>query len=356
MKITFQLSFLMAILFLSTTAIAQSLTLPAASPYAKITQRVGITDISITYNSPAMKGREVWGKLVPYGEIWRAGANDNTVISISDDVKIEGKAIAAGEYGVHIIPNETSATVIFSTATSSWGSYTYDEKEDALRVEVTPVSVPSQEWLTFDFNDRGNDFAVARLAWGNRAIPFKIEVDVHNTVIGNFKDELRSQKRYQWESWHQAAQYCLANDINLEQGLEWVDYSINGMFRSQSNFSNLSTKAGILNKLGKTAEAKATMGEAINHPTADASGLYSYGRQLISEKNLEEALSIFQSSKERFPDHWLSDHGLARAYSAMGKFDKAIEHEMVGLERAPANSKRFLEGYMEKLKKGEDFN
>ena len=98
------------------------------------------------------------------------------------------------------------------------------------------------------------------------------------------------------------------------------------------------------------------MAEAIKHPTADASNLYSYGRQLLSEKNAKEALAIFKSSKERFPDHWLSDHGLARAYSAMGKFDKAIEHEMIGLERAPANSKKFLEDYLVKLKKGEDFN
>lgn len=356
MKFFTRLSFLFLTTLVLNNVSAQFLTMPEASQYSQITQRIGITDVTITYNSPQVKGRDIWGNLVPFGEIWRAGANSNTLIEFTHDVKIESKSIPAGKYGLHIIPTENSSTVIFSKSTTAWGSYTYDQAEDALRVDVKQQTIPNREWLTFEFNDKGGDYAVASLAWGTWSIPFKIEVAVHDIVLANFKDELRSQFYFDWQTWHEAAQYCLANEVALKQGLEWVNFSIKGMFSSQTNFDNLSTKAGLLSKLGKASEAAKIRKEAVAHPTADATKLYGLGRQLIGNKNIDEAFDIFKISKERFPDHWLSDHGLARAYSAKGNFKKAIEHEKVGLKRAPDGSKKFLESYMVKLEKGEDFN
>src|SRR5947209_16211752 len=173
-----------AVVFAATLGHPQSavLDLPRDSQHAKVMQRVGITDITINYHRPLVKGRKVWGGLVPYGQVWRAGANENTTIEFTDPVTIEGKPLAKGIYGLHMIPNENEWTVIFSKTASAWGSFTYDEKEDALRVNVKPQPADMHEALTYDFDDVKPDATMVTMRWEKVAVPFHVRVNTHELV------------------------------------------------------------------------------------------------------------------------------------------------------------------------------
>src|SRR5216684_9349767 len=167
---------LIAIVFAATRGNAQSavLDLPRDSQHAKIIQRVGITDITINYHRPLVKGRKVWGGLVPYGQVWRAGANENTTIEFTDPVTIEGKPLPKGIYGLHMIPGESEWTVIFSKNSTSWGSYTYDPAEDALRVSVKAQPAEHREELIYDFEKLTPESTTVTLRWEKVAVPFKV--------------------------------------------------------------------------------------------------------------------------------------------------------------------------------------
>ncbi len=176
------------LLVLPSHAVAQG-TQVRTSLKAGAMQRLGTdTDITIEYSRPGVKGRKIWGALVPYGMApgnqysrnqpfpWRAGANENTTIEFNKDVLIEGKPLAAGKYGLHMIPSEKEWTIIFSKNNSSWGSFSYNQEEDALRVKVTPVAAPFQEWLTYGFEDLAGKSATAFLHWEQLRVPFKISL------------------------------------------------------------------------------------------------------------------------------------------------------------------------------------
>ena len=352
------LSAIPVLLLLTTVDAQQLMDQPRPSPYSKIVQRVGLTDIAIEYSSPRVNDRKVWENrtVVQFDEKpfpWRAGANENTVISFSHDVKVEGKDLGAGTYGLHLVPTEGNWTVIFSNDYQAWGSFSYNKENDALRVSVTPVETSEKrEWLAYEFADKGADYAVASLVWDKLRVPFRIEVDVHNIVLANFKAELTSLPGFSWQGPNQAANYCLTNDIELEQGLAWADQAIG----NAENFTTLRTKAGLLAKMGKQTEADELTTKAVDHPTASVGNLYGYGRQLIGQKKVDEAMEVFKKNAKRNPDHWLAPHGLARAYSAMGDYKKALKYENEALPKAPAGSKGFLEGFIAQLEKGEDFN
>src|SRR5579863_6094750 len=153
---------------------AVELNLPRLSQRAQVVQRIGITDITIVYHSTLVGGRELWGKTVPYGQVWRAGANENTTISFTDDVTIDGKPLAAGTYGLHTIPNADQWAIIFSKNSTSWGSFSYDEKEDALRVTVKPHSAEFTEAMDFTFDEPKADSVGVTLRWEKVAVPFKV--------------------------------------------------------------------------------------------------------------------------------------------------------------------------------------
>src|ERR1700746_1433061 len=216
-----------AMMFGAAESYAQSiLTLPRASQHALVTQRVGITDISINYSRPLVNGRPIWGKLVPYGQVWRAGANENTIIEFSDPVTIEGKPLAKGVYGLHMIPGESDWTVIFSKNSSSWGSFSYDEKEDALRVTVKSHPDEMHEALTYDFDDPKPDAATVIMRWDKVAVPFKVEVNTKEVVGTSLHSQLRGRAQYEWQSWDEAAIYLIDNKINPEEALKDTDRSI----------------------------------------------------------------------------------------------------------------------------------
>ncbi len=198
---------------LSGVSPAQSfvLDLPLQSQRAQISQRIGITDITISYHRPLVNDRKVWDALVPYGKVWRAGANENTTITFSDPVQIEGKPLDKGTYGLHMIPNADEWTIIFSKNSTSWGAFTYDEKEDALRVTVKPKAADMHNALTYDFDQLQKDSAVVELEWEKIAVPFKVSVDVHDVVQASLKKQLRNLSQYTWMSGDDAANYFLRN-------------------------------------------------------------------------------------------------------------------------------------------------
>jgi hypothetical protein len=337
---------------------------------AMVGERIGITDVTINYDRPAVKGREgkIWGDIVHKGFIdlgfgtskaapWRAGANENTTIEFSTPVSIEGQALPAGKYGFFIAYDPAECTVIFSKNSTSWGSFYYDPKEDALRVKVKPQPLDkSVEWLTYTFTDETNTGATIALLWEKLKIPFKVETDYNNLQLESFRRELRSDKAFNpgWQSFNQAAQFCLLNNINLEEGLKWADEAINGQFIGEKNFVTLSTKADLLKKLNRDAEAEALMKEAL--PMGSVQQLHGYARQLLQLKKSKEALEVFKLNYDKNPNEFTTQVGMARGYSAVGDYKKALAFAQKALPKADNLNKPNLERMIKTLQEGKDIN
>ncbi len=354
---------------------AQGVTLPRSSGAAEVSQTIGITSVSVNYSRPNVispqgqdRTGQIWGGQVPYGynnlgfgtateAPWRAGANENTVIKFSDDVKIEGKDLPAGTYGLHYaVFEDGKATVIFSKSHNAWGSYFYDKADDVLRVDVQTSEIPQTNVLTYHFPEATTSSAMLALDWEKKRIPFKIEVNTPELVYENMKRELQSSPGFQLISWTSAANYLVQNNIHLDDALAWANSAVEGHFFSQKNFQTLSTKASVLNAMGKTEESTTVMEEALEDPGATINNYYSYGRQLIAADKDEKAMEIFKKANKKWPDHWLAPHGLARGYSALGDYTKALKYEKTAYGKAPDGSKQFLEGYLKSLEEGKDFN
>jgi tetratricopeptide (TPR) repeat protein len=324
---------------------------PAVSQKASVSQTFGVTDVSIHYHRPAVNEREIWGKLVPFGQMWRTGANENTLISFSTEVSIEGQALAAGEYGVHTIPGESEWTLVFSRDTTAWGSYSYEENNDALRVTVKPVEASfHQERLAFTFDDVSNEGMILTLHWAQLAVPVKVEANLHELALASFRDQLKGLSKFFWQGPNQAANYCLQNEINYQEALEWAEQSI----RAKETFNNLSTKAQLLQKVGKEDEVEDLMARAMK--VGSAGELFGYARKLLGEGQKEESVEISRANVERNPDVWFVDLGLARGLSALGRYQEAAEAMKKSLGKAPENRKTMVQGLLESLEKGEDIN
>jgi len=326
------------------------LNLPRASQHALLTQRIGITDITVNYHRPLANGRQIWGKVVPYGQVWRAGANENTTITFSDPVTIEGQPLDKGTYGLHMIPGENQWTVIFSKNSTSWGAFTYKQDEDALRVTVKPQAAEVHDALTYDFDDVKADSTVVTMRWEKVAVPFKVEVKVNDIVTAAIHRQLHGLNQYYWEGWDDAAGYFLANKINLDEALQDEDQSI----QAEERYDNLMQKSKILDAMGRKPDADTFRAKALDK--ASALQLYFYARQLQGEKKQDEALVVFRSTAKKFPDYWTSHMGLARVYSAQGDFDNAVKEIKLSLTSAPDSNKANLEGYVKRLQNKEDIN
>jgi len=362
--------FFICILFVG-TSYAQNLTTPVGggSPKAMVSERIGITDISINYNRPGVKGREgkIWGDLVPYGYTdlgfgtsksapWRAGADENTTISFSTDVMIEGKPLAAGKYGFFIALRETDAELIFNNNSTSWGSYFYDPREDVLKVVVKNVMAnESVERLKYEFSEEKENSAIITLYWEKMKIPFTVSVDIIKTQLESFRRELKSNKGFDADAWVQAANFSVQNNTNLDEALIWSDYAINGVFVGQKNFKTLSTKAKVLNKLGKTAEADELMKQAI--PMATMQETHQYARELLRDKKPVDALAIYKMNAKKYPNVFTTNVGLVRGYSANGDFKNALKYSRMAMDQAPDKAnKDAVEGFIKKLEEGKDIN
>jgi tetratricopeptide (TPR) repeat protein len=357
---------------------AQALTTPPSgdNQKSKVTQFIGPVEVSIMYNSPDVHAPDgtdrtgkIWGEVAHFGFIdqgfgtskaapWRAGANENTVFTVSHDVKIEGKELKAGTYGLFLaVAKEGAYTWIFSKNSSSWGSYFYDAKEDALQVEVMPLEAPYKEWLTFGFEDRLPSSAKAYLRWEKKRIPFTIEVpNINEVYVSKMREDLRSSIGFKQENWLTAAQFCAANKINLEQALTWVDQSVSDPFIGVENFNTYQTRAALYKALGKSAEATAQMDKAIKDPKTTVQQIHMYGRALLNGGDKEKALEVFKYNAKQHPeDKFTPNVGLARGYTAIGDKKTALKHWDLAIKNLPADQKQFLPQYeaeVTKLKSG----
>jgi tetratricopeptide (TPR) repeat protein len=366
---------LIGILLISTICISSFSQIPltvlpsGGNKKASVSEHIGLTDVTIHYDRPGVKGREgkIWGQLIPVGFTdpgfgsskaapWRAGANENTTIEVSNDVKIEAQTLTAGRYGFFVAYDPNECTLIFSKNSTSWGHFYYNEKEDALRVKVKPQPLDkSVEWLKYEFTNQNENSAIVSLEWEKLMIPFKIETDYERDQVESFRRELRTDKGFIWESWDQAAQWCATHNTNLDEALLWADSATSVTFGGDRSFQAWSSKAQVLQKLGRNADAADIMKKAL--PLGNMTDLHQYGRQLIQQKMYKEALDVFKMNYDKNPNQFTTLMGLTRGYSANGDYKTALKYANLALPIAPPGAnKTNVQTMIDKLKEGKDVN
>jgi hypothetical protein len=239
----------------------QQMRLPQISQGASVKQTIGLNDVTITYSRPGVKGRKIWGGLVPYEKVWRTGANAATTIQFAEDVLVEGQSLPAGTYSLHTIPGEKEWTLILNKEANQWGSYSYDAAKDAVRVKVTPVPGTPQEWMQFRFEELTINSARVVLAWENLRVPFTVknQTDTNVKVLGMLRDSISKAKPDDWQSYYRGANYLIQNRINLDDAATWIDKAIAISPTPQTHYA----RARLLEATGKTREAIAELDKAL---------------------------------------------------------------------------------------------
>ena len=322
------------------------LQLPQPSQAAEVKQTVGMTEITVTYHRPRVRGRTVWGDLVPYGQVWRAGANENTIVEFSTAALVEGQAIAAGSYGFHLLPAESGDwTAIFSSIDTAWGSFSYDASEDVLRVPVRPEPAPMEEALAYTFDDATDRETTLALRWEKLRVPLKVQVDTPEVVYQSVKAQLRGAPRFSWQGWNQAANAMITQKVHLDEAMTWVDRSIS----MQRNFANAQTKSRLLAATGDEAGAKKLLDEAM--PAATEVELNAYGYQLLGAGKNAEAIAVFRDVVKRHPDSWNARDSLGEGLATAGQNTEAVKSYEQALAKSPADQKARIEGILAGLRK-----
>ncbi|HTH54655.1 MAG TPA: DUF2911 domain-containing protein [Cyclobacteriaceae bacterium] len=371
------MKFLPIILFALITlrASAQTITLTAppngGNQKSSVTQWIGLVSVTITYHGPDVhsptgedrKGH-IWGELVHYGlkdpdgfgtstaSPWRAGSNEITTISFSHDVKINGKDMKAGTYGLMLLLDKDNPwTWIFSKNSTSWGVYYYTPEEDVLRVQAKPEDCAYTEWLTYGFDDRQLLSSLAYLQWENKKISFKIEVpNGMQLYVDQKRAELTSFAGFNYINWLNNARFCLDNKINLDEALKWIDISMNtDRFSGSESFNAMQIKARILDLLNRKPEADAVIKEAMGmNPTL--AELHQYGRYLLAAERGKDALEIFKANRQRHPeDKFTTLVGLARGHTAVGNKKEAIKNWETALQNVPEDQKANIDRFKKEL-------
>ncbi len=319
--------------------------LPRRSPGATLVQRIGVTDVTVSYHRPLAQDREIFGGLVPYGAVWRAGANDNTTVHFPHPVRVEGQDLAAGTYGLHMIPTEEKWTVIFSHTSTAWGSFSYDESEDALRVEVEPRKVAFHEALEYRFDDLAIDGATLALRWAEVEVPVRIEVETHDHALAKIRSDLRSLPRFSWMGWMSAANYCVQNDVHHEEALGWIDRSL-GM---EEHYQNLNVKARLLRQMDRGEEAEEIAEKVLS--IANEAQVNALGYQSMGRGEAEKAIAFFEKNVKDYPDSWNVYDSLAECQATVDETAQAVANYEKALSMAPeaqhARIERILEGLKE---------
>ncbi|MGC1240279.1 MAG: DUF2911 domain-containing protein [Chryseosolibacter sp.] len=339
---------------LAVQAIAQPITTPrTASPAASMTQTIGISTVTVHYSRPAVKGRQIWGALVPYGwnvegfgarkeAPWRAGANENTVIVFSHPVKVEGTTVPAGSYGLFFTVNaDNTGEVVLSKDHQSWGSYWYDPANDQLRAKIKLREIPHTEFLTYDFINLTKNTGELVLNWEKKQFPVKLEFAVDEIVMTNAEQELKGPAGFTPQGFISAASYALQNNVNHEKAMGWIDQAL----AQNNSFATKQIKAGLLKQAGNTAEGDKLMQEAM--ATGTETELNNYGYQLLGQGTHDTAIEVFVLNTERFPKSANAWDSLGEAYATKGDKSNAIKcfKRSLGLNPAAnvkANSEKFL--------------
>ena len=318
--------------------------IPLESQMSSVSQKIGLTEITVIYHSPGAKGREIFGKLIPYDRIWRAGANENTKVYFSKSVIVEGKTLPAGTYGLQMIPRQEEWTIIFSNDIQNWGSFYYDEKNDALRISVKPLArQENREWLNYQFLEKEALQTTLVMEWNNLQVPIKISID-RETILADFRLQLKNSAAFSWEGQYAAAQYCLENEFNYDEALQWIEASIKG----RPNYQNLKTKAELIEKKGNLEESKKVLNDAID--LASASELLSYTMELIAGGSPEKATKVAAMSIKKYPSDWKSYYASGLVFKAQDKATKALELFNHALSLASDGNKTFVQRQIDKMK------
>jgi len=295
------------VLCFADSAFAQ-ISVPRPSQKASVSQTIGVTDVTITYSRPGVKGRKIWGDplpgqtatgeatlddqnkrpkdavIVPWGHVWRTGANEATTFVVTDDVLINGQKLAAGSYSLHTIPTKDEWTIVFNGTANQWGSFSYDPAKDTLRVKAKPQWVnENQEWLEYTFDPVTDDSAQVNIRWEKISVPFTVKVpDVAATTLAKLKTAVGNAKPDDWRTPMQAGNYLINNPNPADdaQGMAWLDQSI----KVKETFQNLSAKANALYKAGKKEEAFALAEQAIQRGKTDKVDTSNFEKRLADMK------------------------------------------------------------------------
>jgi hypothetical protein len=326
-----------------------------ASPAASVSQTVGISIISVNYSRPSVRGREVWGNLVPYGwdkngsaigleSPWRAGANENTVLHLSHPAKVEGTTVPAGNYGLFFVINkDNTGELILSKEYKSWGAFRYDPKDDQMRAKIIIRDVPeSVEKLYYSFDSVSRTTAELDLNWAKKQFPVKIEFAVDEIVIDNAKDILKGQTGFYFQNLNAAANYSLAHNADTAQGMQWASRVLAG---NPKNYTAIAIKAGFLKNAGDSITSAKILHDAI--PFANDGELNAYGYQLLGEKKYTEAIDVLKLNTVKNPDNPNTWDSLGEAYALAGDKKNAIVNFKKSLSLNPppvvrANSEKYL--------------
>lgn len=324
---------------------------------ASVSQWIGLVQVTVDYHSPDVtspsgvdRTGQIWGRIVPYGPVklgfgsctecpWRAGANENTVFTVSHDVLVQGQPLPAGRYGLHMIAGEDEWTLIFSKNAESWGSFHYSQEEDALRVTTTPKPNAFHEWLTYEFTDRQPDQTTLELQWENLAVPFEISVpNVTDLYVANMRNELRNSAGFTWQAWNAAARFCLDNQTNLEEALTWAK---NAVSWGPSPTTKM-TLAWLEAVNGNQETARAAIDQVAEDPTSTANTMLQLGQGFLRHELPNLALATFEKSAEQYPDTWSTSYGLATAHQAQENVAEALKHAEEAMTHAQGRRQEAL--------------
>ena len=363
----------LAALVLPVLAVAQNVTSPPSGDNQRttVTQHVGLVTISVDYSSPrvhlAGKDRRghIWGELVPWGMAdlrfnngklspWRAGANQNTVFTVSHDVMVEDHPLPAGSYGIHMIPQKDEWTVIFSKESTAWGSFFYDPEKDFLRIAAKPVPHDYREWLTYDFPVREPDHARVEMQWEDLAVGWDIKVpNMNDLYLTKIRQELHNASGFDRRGFESAAQFTLQANTDLDEGLSWISAATKAPLAGDVGFSTLSTRYQLLDRLNRTGEAKQAMEELASMPGVTPQQIHTLARQMQIAKKNEAAVAIYKLNAKRFGDAWPTNVGMGRAAALEGDDKMALEYFRKAAAQAPDDlNRRNLQGFVKTLEDG----
>jgi tetratricopeptide (TPR) repeat protein len=337
---------LLAVVALPAIAVAQAppLALPQASQAATVSQRIGLTDITVKYHRPAVRQRTVWGDLVPYDQVWRAGANENTVLSFSTSFSVGGQQLPAGDYGLHMIPTKTEWTVILNKESTAWGSFFYDQSKDAVRFTARPAAGEFQEHLAYTFDAPGPGGVTLTLHWEKVALPIPITIDTPAVVSDNLQQQLHNLPGFFWQSFAQAASWSARNNANLDRATAWADRAI----AMNRNYQTLRAKALVLERKGEATAAVALREEAMK--VATEADINAYGYELLGAGKVDEAIAAFRKNVADHPGSWNTYDSLGEALAQKGQAAEAVVQYTKALQMVgdDTNKKR-ISGILAKL-------